>query len=165
MSSFKNRWTPEQTKANRKNWARALRNGEYTQGIQTLQTADGAFCCLGVACDLFMKEFPELLAVELHTAPRGAGTMIGHDYRDLRLYNNADPEMVADMDNTHDFSAKNSGTCPTIVRQWLGLNTDAGSFTEYDGVESSLAQHNDNGDSFERIARIILHEPKGLIEN
>lgn len=36
----------------KKRWLKALRSGEYEQGAQYLKTPDGAFCCLGVLCDL-----------------------------------------------------------------------------------------------------------------
>lgn len=35
-------------------WVIALRSGEYQQGKESLHP-DGKFCCLGVACDLFLK--------------------------------------------------------------------------------------------------------------
>jgi len=38
--------------ANRKEWVAALRSGKYEQGAGALN-ADGRFCCLGVACDIF----------------------------------------------------------------------------------------------------------------
>lgn len=36
----------------KKKWTNALRSGEYRQGRQALKTRDGAFCCLGVLCDI-----------------------------------------------------------------------------------------------------------------
>lgn len=36
-------------------WVDALRSGEYEQGQNRLRTKD-SFCCLGVLCDLFLKE-------------------------------------------------------------------------------------------------------------
>ena len=39
----------------KKKWVEALRSGEYKQGQGRLQR-DGAFCCLGVLCDLHAKE-------------------------------------------------------------------------------------------------------------
>lgn len=33
-------------------WIRALRSGEYTQGVCALRSADNAYCCLGVLCDI-----------------------------------------------------------------------------------------------------------------
>lgn len=38
----------------RKVWVEALRSGEYKQGKRALRTGD-AYCCLGVACDLYRK--------------------------------------------------------------------------------------------------------------
>lgn len=38
-----------------KTWIRALRSGDYKQTTGSLQSADG-FCCLGVACDLFIPK-------------------------------------------------------------------------------------------------------------
>lgn len=37
-------------------WINALESGEYKQGVGRLQTTEGAFCCLGVLCDLHSKE-------------------------------------------------------------------------------------------------------------
>jgi hypothetical protein len=36
-------------------WIKALRSGEYEQGIGAL-CKDGEYCCLGVACEIFKKE-------------------------------------------------------------------------------------------------------------
>ena len=36
-------------------WVAALRSGEYKQTKQTLHDKNG-FCCLGVLCDLYLKE-------------------------------------------------------------------------------------------------------------
>lgn len=38
-----------------KKWVAALRSGEYKQGKHCLQK-DGEFCCLGVLCDIALKE-------------------------------------------------------------------------------------------------------------
>lgn len=40
---------------NAQKWVEALRSGEYTQTRGQLKDYS-RFCCLGVACDLFMKE-------------------------------------------------------------------------------------------------------------
>lgn len=53
----------------KKQWLAALRGGKYKQGYGALHTSDGAFCCLGVLCDLLdenkvgcaKKCFPESL--------------------------------------------------------------------------------------------------------
>ncbi|MDB6035972.1 MAG: hypothetical protein JWM16_6310 [Verrucomicrobiales bacterium] len=49
---MKTYYSSEEQKANRKIWATALRSGKYQQGSSRLKTDDGAFCCLGVACDV-----------------------------------------------------------------------------------------------------------------
>ena len=42
---------------NRKKWLDALRSGEYRQGTTRLKTKyTDQFCCLGVLCDLYIKE-------------------------------------------------------------------------------------------------------------
>ena len=37
-------------------WITALRSGEYKQGREALKRTDNEFCCLGVLCDLYIKE-------------------------------------------------------------------------------------------------------------
>lgn len=37
-------------------WLNALRGGEYSQGRYQLHDEDDRFCCLGVLCDLYLKE-------------------------------------------------------------------------------------------------------------
>lgn len=41
-------------------WIAALRSGEYKQGNAVLRSEDNKFCCLGVLCDLVIKENPKL---------------------------------------------------------------------------------------------------------
>jgi hypothetical protein len=36
----------------RKKWVDALRSGKYKQGKGSLRSANGAYCCLGVLCDV-----------------------------------------------------------------------------------------------------------------
>jgi hypothetical protein len=43
----------------RKLWVEALRSGEYTQCTKRLAKPNG-YCCLGVACEVFMKNGGEL---------------------------------------------------------------------------------------------------------
>ena len=44
---------------NGKKWLAALRSGNYVQGKGTL-CKDGAYCCLGVACNLYQKDVGNL---------------------------------------------------------------------------------------------------------
>ena len=78
--------TPEQLAA-RKAWVAALRSGKYEQGCETL----GAWCCLGVACDVSGKRFrknanfaPKAVVVDWLGFPRSleyddVGNPTGHD--------------------------------------------------------------------------------------
>lgn len=36
-------------------WVEDLRSGKYEQGKKALKTADGKFCCLGVACETAVR--------------------------------------------------------------------------------------------------------------
>jgi len=36
-------------------WIEALESGTYEQARNCLKSKDGAFCCLGVLCDLYLK--------------------------------------------------------------------------------------------------------------
>lgn len=40
-------------------WVDSLRSGKYKQGTQCLKY-DNYFCCLGVLCDLYIQEHPEV---------------------------------------------------------------------------------------------------------
>lgn len=42
-------------KSDVRKWVSALRSGKYQQGIGQLQS-DSGFCCLGVACDVFIPK-------------------------------------------------------------------------------------------------------------
>lgn len=41
---------------NAKKWVNALRSGKYKQGKHALRNLNDEYCCLGVACDLAVKE-------------------------------------------------------------------------------------------------------------
>lgn len=45
----------EPNKERLREWVKALRSGEYKQTSSTLRRDDGSCCCLGVACDLALK--------------------------------------------------------------------------------------------------------------
>lgn len=48
---------------NAKKWVAALRSGDYKQGQNYLCQGD-CYCCLGVACELFIKEGGELNKIQ-----------------------------------------------------------------------------------------------------
>lgn len=41
-------------------WLKALRSGDYRQGINQLRNEKDQFCCLGVLCNLHAKAHPKL---------------------------------------------------------------------------------------------------------
>ncbi len=150
-TNFKNRWTPEQTKANRAKWIRALESGEYEQGQRSLRTEGDLFCCLGVACDLFMAEFPELLVSRLDVGKPG------WSYADTRR------ETEHNQPAYGRYKSVGHGTPPTIVLEYLGLSKEAGDFINDHGAPTSLASLNDDGENFQQIANVIRQEPDGLV--
>lgn len=127
---------------NAKKWVAALRSGEYKQGKNALTrtTKNGErHCCLGVACDLYLKEHPSRLAFK-----EVAGT--GTTYREYRA-----------SDGT-----VTSANLPPVVVLWLGLNSRWGFHRLKSGKGTDLAALNDAGKRFKTIAKTIEAEPRGL---
>lgn len=126
--------------ANAKKWVQALRSGEYKQITGRLKTTSG-HCCLGVACELFKKEYPKLLIESLPKTD---------DY---------DHEYVPDYNQDwYTFNGK-ANTLPFLVKDWLGLVSPTGT---YRGFHESLIKLNDTGSTFLEIADKIESEPEGL---
>lgn len=137
---MKTTYTPEEQAENRRKLVEALRSGEYQQGRSALthhlKEGKDLFCCLGVACDLFAKEHPDIL--NRHTGET-ISTFIGKG------------------------GAQYSSVLPLIVRDWLGFATASGELRidfEKQGA-TSLAQLNDIGTPFKEIADVI---EKGGVE-
>jgi hypothetical protein len=87
-------------------WVAALRSGEYKQGKGVLHNQDSnTYCCLGVLCDLFVKE-----------------KNIRDAYCQQRML--SDSSLVTAFDGT-------TGTLPRDVRYWSGISDDNGQF-QYD---------------------------------
>jgi hypothetical protein len=118
-------------------WVAALRSGDYEQGMSRLVTVrgDGTFdyCCLGVLCDLAVKA-----DVPLTVLDEGIS----------RSYDNY------------------NGLLPQAVRDWAGFTEDSaidtgeGEFRVHVGISEAgdpidLAELNDGGDSFDKIAELI----------
>jgi hypothetical protein len=78
-------------------WVQALRSGKYQQGKGALHPED-LFCCLGVACEVFMQNGGKLI-LETHLGDNG-GKEISY--------------------NGHDDSL------PRQVMAWLGLTSTIG---------------------------------------
>lgn len=126
---------------NAQKWVAALRerNMQQTKGVLHEVTDEGdKFCCLGVACKLYIEEMPGALSVV-----RDAGDT--HEGRPFVRYN----------DTGH--------VLPAQVQRWLGLQTDTGAFSPRNSMDrSSLGALNDHGADFRQIADIIESEPSGL---
>jgi len=101
-------------------WVDALRSGEYQQTKGRLHDENG-FCCLGVLCDLYIKENQLEWEPSTH-------------------YNNA--YMFQDM----------AKILPISVMVWVGVGE--GNPPVNDG-DSSLAELNDQGSTFNEIADLI----------
>lgn len=113
-------------------WLAALRSGEYQQTTWQLKSDCGsAYCCLGVATDLFRKE-------------TGEGEWI-EEYGMAKF-------------KIHDVSE--AGVLSPVVRQWAGLpdyNPSVRLPSEAVGESyiTSVAELNDNGYTFAQIADLI----------
>lgn len=126
----------------------ALRSGEYRQGRNRLRRhRDGepdGFCCLGVACDVYLKNGgeghwsePEATKGWWFVTPKSTETGPDQDYITL-------PGMVAD---------------------WYGFREPGGNFdTRFRSGWHSLTNLNDAGTSFSAIADLIDAAPKGLFK-
>lgn len=113
----------------KKRWQEALRSGDYKQGQNRLST-NGAFCCLGVLCDLAVKD----------------GLATWDDYDSWGASQCRSPSVSgAFMPYT------SSTSLPPPIVEWAGLDS-------YDPIVggNKLSSWNDNkGASFEKIATLI----------
>ena len=138
----------EYQKENRELWIEALRSGEFTQGVGALRNPDDTRCCLGVACDVYKRAM-------------GIGKwMVDADEPGSRYF------IVADYRGRHE---RGTGALPNVVREWLGLRTEDGSYQmrEADGEFghfSSLVTDNDTRHkTFAEIADIIEAGPMDFL--
>lgn len=121
---------------NAKKWVEALRSGAYKQGVGRLRDKADGYCCLGVACDLYIKSHPN----------------------ELRWEGGVSPGVVEVGDATYSEEA----VLHNAVREWLGLATHEGRCVSSNYGETSLAELNDSGSIFQEIANLIEDEPVGL---
>lgn len=120
-------------------WAEALESGEYTQGAYSLavEGADGGaeHCCLGVLCELAIADGVDV--------PK-AGERYSDDRVDGVLYK---------------YGAEQAESLlPDEVMEWSGILTGGGSW----GDGHNLAQYNDDGFPFSKIAAIIRDNADAL---
>ncbi len=126
---------------NAKKWVAALRSGDYEQGFNRLGTVDRdkiRYCCLGVGCELFIEAGGKLEKL----ITDGVVIYIERDMDDKPITKNM--------------------YLPPVVKEWLGIDTDAGRF-KASGGNTTLAYEQDiRQKTFEQLADIIESEPEGL---
>jgi hypothetical protein len=121
-------------------WLSALRSGEYVQGKNLLHKSfpdtdkPDEFCCLGVLCDLAVKN----------------GVIDESDIQTL--------EVQEDGYSYHGYE-HSTAFLPGSVQHWSGVHSDNGVFhdSQFD-IERSLVFLNDDGIPFSDIADVIEKE-------
>ena len=120
-------------------WCEALESGKYSQTQKHLCNKNG-YCCLGVACEIFIEH-------------------------ETGLEKQIDPK--------DDLGTVEYSTCrfllPENVRQWLGIDSQNGTFSNPISVEvkgyspaHALVGLNDGGLNFHQISTFIRSNPPGL---
>lgn len=124
-------------------WVKALRSGKYTQAKKFLAVRYGnstSFCCLGVACELFIEIEGKKILDREYTKYRGINCI---DY----------------YSKINHYDSGNISGLPLVVMKWLGLQDWLGNVI---GIRS-LSKMNDTGVNFDDIATFIESEPEGLL--
>lgn len=134
--------TPEEFRAL---WVEELRSGNWKQGRNRLGTEDGKFCCLGVACELYIRNGGELKKKIL----------------DDKSIEYSSPE----SDCSSYFFISTTSYLPDVVRLALGLKYAAGLLISKYRNHDSLEQCNDSGCKFTTIANIIERGGVRLSDN
>ena len=118
-------------------WLEALRSGEYKQGKTRLHnTTDKTFCCLGVLCEVAIKEGVKLDTLEVDAETYGTD----QPYRKYKCISYAGESTVL----------------PDTVIAWAGLPDCNPSINKASpNTHDSLASINDRGVDFLAIADLI----------
>lgn len=129
-------------------WLTALRSGEYRQGQNVLKQQHGEndtpqYCCLGVLCDIAVKEGLDITVRDIHEEDEAAEKQVW--------------EFGTSDSLSHEL-------LPDAVMEWAGMDSD--NPTVYDPSAraedqlraTDIATLNDNGISFEDIADVIEAE-------
>lgn len=132
-------------------WVKALRSGKYKQGKHALKYKSERgvvrHCCLGVLCELYQKD---------HESKLATGKIVG---------SNPDPDLPKGAVGMH-FDEEDV-LLPAKVRRWAGMKSTDGSFLKdgkrcFPDDDLSLAEMNDGGANFKRIADVIKSRSDGL---
>lgn len=121
--------------------AKALLSGKYVQGTGQLRTMDNTYCCLGVACDVYLRVMGE-----------GEGFWSPDHHYEHKVPH-------------YQFRAGNERGSrffmPLAVHQFFGMNRTAGFYqmTKDGRTYDSLAELNDRkGWTFKMIAALLQDE-------
>ena len=138
----KQQWTKEQQKEHRKLWIEALRSGEYEQGYGVLRDINDNYCCLGVACEVAIKNGLNLVVDKVYVIDK-----ICYSYNGSYIIMTEDVmEYFGIRTNNGDYN-------------WLNIQVSCGDYT----ASNALSFDNDCfGKTFNVIADIIEKEPNGL---
>ncbi len=117
---------------NARKWVKALKSGKYKQGRNKLKVGD-KFCCLGVACDLYAKEYPSAKWKRSH----------------FQGQNQFLPDSVRNWLGLRD----GGGRMPFRLYSLTDLNDGI----KADGDSEGVKRH-----SFKEIAKFISSKPDGL---
>jgi len=112
----------------------ALRSGEYDQTSGRLRNGDN-FCCLGVLCDIAVKE----------------GVI--EPWQRVKIHGEGRLGFVVDIEGE---SYEETSVLPNVVKEWAGMRSANGTYNrgELDDTRA-LSSDNDNGHSFAKIADTI----------
>lgn len=116
--------------ANAEKWVTALESGEFEQAQHVLRETD-AFCCLGVACEIYRLE-------------TGRG-----EWKFLPVPN-ANYNGLTFLPNPLE---SQRSVLPPTVQAWLGLGNEKGTFEG-----GCLSEENDRGATFSEIAELIRNK-------
>ena len=114
----------------KKLWVKALKSGKYKQAKNYL-CAGGRHCCLGVLCELYNKEMKKNNKKTLSKTT-------------VSIETNHKPKNVEQF-------GKDVSVLPNKVQKWAGMKTAVGYLPNH----RHLADLNDSGVKFKRIAKII----------
>ena len=126
----------------KKLWIDALLSGEYQQGqgyLHQINDGESQFCCLGVLCDLALKN-----GVSMH---------LGKKNEWVTEFDNCAESLPEAVIEWSGLSSANGGFYYTVSHKWEDL--DGFIHDEEEQIEQSLAELNDNGNTFEEIAKDI----------
>ena len=116
-------------------WLEALRSGRYRQSRYRLRSLDNSFCCLGVLCDIYTKE-------------------VGGSWKYDKDHFSDAYEMIG---GNGDYPV--TSELPGCVSNWAGVegcNPQVhDSKKKIITINSTLAELNDEGKTFNEIADII----------